>query len=124
MTILEDNDPLARVRQLLEEALGILDQQAVQDGGAQTAVVEDKDRRPDWPRVDLSHLSVRMSIQKWLELLPGKRSASPAEIIQGLKASRPTGPLNIGTVQQSIYELWREGKIRKDGWGQYGALTD
>jgi hypothetical protein len=119
MTILEDPDAVSRLRRLLEEALQILPAPATEAGTAEAT-----GHRPDWPRVDLSHLSVRKSIQEWLALLPGKRSASPAEIIEGLKAARPSGSLNIGTVQQSIYELWKEGKIRKDGWGQYGALRD
>jgi hypothetical protein len=105
---------LAEVRDHLAQAVSTLDR-----------ALDDRSQPPpqvaDWPSVDLSHLSVRKAIQNWLELLPNKRTASPAEIKKGLKAARPSMNDNQDTIQQSIYELAKEGKIRRDGWGQYRA---
>jgi hypothetical protein len=106
------NADLLEARRLLTQAQEILDR-----------YIESGEYVCDLPPADLSHLSVRRAIQAWLEMLPGKRTASPAEIKLGLKDSRPSKTDNQDTIQQSIYELWKERKIRKDGWGQYGALV-
>lgn len=75
----------------------------------------------DWPREDLSHMSRRKAIVRWLELLPDKRPASPDEIRAGLTAARPSVQEDHGTTQQLIYGLAQEGKIQRVGWGQYAA---
>ena len=51
-----------------------------------------------------------------------KRTARPAEIKSGLKAARPDVVDNEDTIQQSIYDLYKEGKIRREAWGEYGAV--
>lgn len=121
MDNLEDTT-LTQLRDLFVQAVDILNAALNERPVGGDMAANGARHRSDWPKVDLSHLSRRKAIQRWLELLPDKRTASPAEIIRGVVAACPGQEVNTATLQQSIYELWREGKIRKEGWGQYGAL--
>ena len=116
-TMIEVRGLLAQAVTTLDRALGDHAQEYLStDAGISTTPGS------DWPKIDLSQLSIRKSIQRWLELLPDKRTASPAEIKRGLQAARPSKTDNQGTIQQLIYGLAQEGKIRREGWGEYGAL--
>lgn len=107
-----NDDGLRRLRFLLSEALGQIDTLLETPGKAAPDFSLPRER----PALNLSHLHERSAIPAWLDKYG---PASPAEIRRGLGDS---GVKITHSTQQQIFQLAREGKIRKVSWGLYDAV--
>jgi hypothetical protein len=102
-----DSNPLERLRDLLAEATEITNLLLGESGVPRSPALR--------PNLNLSHLSERSAIPVWLDHCG---PAKPAEIKAGLTAC---GVKRTDSTQQQIYQLSRQGTIRRIDHGLYDA---